>query len=270
MKMTRRFCNIFLSVLTLFMFGSCATRGYLYLENPEEIYQRAMGYYGQEKWNKASRYFENVVRVYVNTAREDSIMFFNARCKFKDGDYHTAITHLENYRYQFSRSKFLEEADGMLALSYYYISPGPERDPTNVGQALSSIDEFMSRYPESDNIVVFGDIREELVGRLQDRSYLNAYTYYKIGQYKSAIVAFKNALKEYPDTKNREKIMYYMNVSGYELARNSIPSLERDRYLALVDMYYSFIAEFPESQYRKDLDRISEAAKRYLEKSEAK
>lgn len=34
-----------------------------------------------------------------------------------------------------------------------------------------------------------------LTQRLHDKTYLNAYTYYKIGRYKSAIVALKNALK---------------------------------------------------------------------------
>ncbi len=234
------------------------------------MYKRALLFYEQEKWGKASRYFENVARIYLGSIREDSIMFFMARCKFKDEDYSSAITLLESYRFQFSRSKFMEDAEGMLTMSYYYSSPGPERDPTNIAYALSGIEEFQSRYPNSDKNESFNQIREELMGRLYDRSFLNAYTYYKIGRYKSAIVAFRNAMKEHPENPNREKMMYYMILSGYELARNSIESLEVDRHLALVDMFYSFIAEFPESQYRKEVDKIVEQARGFLDKNASK
>ncbi|MFI3282389.1 MAG: outer membrane protein assembly factor BamD [Rikenellaceae bacterium] len=248
------------------IFGSCNTLRYLNEEDPDVIYDRALELYGEERWSKASRNFEKVMQNYMGTPREDSIIFYNSRCKFKDGDYYTAISYFNSYRMQFSRSPFLEDAEGMLTLSYYYISPGPERDPANIHQALSSIDEFHSRYPQSENYDMFTEIKEELIQRLHDRAYLSAYTYYKTGHYKAAIVALRNALKEYPTSTNRENIMYYMVVSAYELARNSIPSLEVDRYMATIDMYYTFVAEFPTSEYVKDLNRIHDNAKAFLEK----
>ncbi len=237
------------------------------MEDPDLIYNKGLDYYEAETWGRASRYFENVIESYIGTPRQDSIIFFNARSKFKDGDYHTAIVYFNNYRMQFGRSPFIEDAEGMLTLSYYYISPGPQRDPANTLQTLQSIKEFKSRYPESEQIEMFDEIAAELTQRLHDRSYLNAYTYYKIGRYKSAIVAFRGSLKEYPESNNREKAMFYMISSAYELAKNSIQSLEVDRYLAMVDMYYTFVAEFPESEYMKDLDRMAENAKAFLEKS---
>lgn len=251
-----------------FIFGSCSTVKYLSIDDPDLLYQKAMEYYEAEKWGRASRFFENTITTYMNTPREDSVIFFNARCKFKSGDYNTAIAYFSNYRMQFSRSPFIEDAEGMLTLSYYYISPGPERDQANTLQTLESIEEFHSRYPNSEQTEMFEEIKQELIQRLYDRSYLNAYTYYKIGRHKSAIVAFKNALKEYPESNNREKMMYYMVTSAYELAKNSIPTLQVDRYLAMIDMYYTFVSEFPESEYMKDLTKHSDNAKSFLEKSD--
>ncbi len=75
------------------------------------------------------------------------------------------------------------------------------------GQALIAINEFMSRYPHSEQIENFKTIKI-LTQRLHDKAYLNAYTYYKIGRYKSAIVSLKNALKQYPESSHREEIMY--------------------------------------------------------------
>jgi outer membrane protein assembly factor BamD len=60
--------------------------------------------------------------------------------------------------------------------------------------------------------------------------------------------------------------MYLIVKSSYELAKNSIESLQRDRYLNMLDSYYSFIAEFPESKHVRELSRMQEDAKRFIAK----
>ena len=125
----------------------------------------------------------------------------------------------------------------------------------------------MSRYPQSDRVENFRKINTELTERLHEKAYLNAYTYYKTGKYKSAIVAFKNALKQYPESKRREEIMYLIVKSGSKLADNSVQDKQADRYLSTLDSYYSFVAEFPESHYLKELDRLAQNAKDFLDRN---
>ena len=110
-------------------------------------------------------------------------------------------------------------------------------------------------------------INTELTERLHEKAYLNAYTYYKTGKYKSAIVAFKNALKQYPESKRREEIMYLIVDSGYRLASNSISEKQTDRYLSMLDSYLSFKEEFPESTHIKSLDRMAQQARDYLDRN---
>jgi outer membrane protein assembly factor BamD len=125
----------------------------------------------------------------------------------------------------------------------------------------------MSRYPQSDRVENFRKINAELTERLHEKAYLNAYTYYKTGKYKSAIVAFKNALKQYPESKRREEIMYLIVDSGYRLASNSISEKQTDRYLSMLDSYLSFKEEFPESTHIKSLDRMAQQARDYLDRN---
>ncbi len=264
--MKQRVYKLFLGLAFAALLGACSSvQPIIRTQDPEYIYQSALDFYEAEKWKKSAQLFENVARSYVGTEREDTISFFTARCKFKDGDYHTAISQLDTYRRFYGRSPFIEDAEGMLTLSYYNIAPGPERDQTDIVMALTTVNEFMSRYPFSDNIKVFEEVRDDLVQRLHDKSFMNAYTYYKIGRYKSALVAFKNALKEYPTTANREKILYYTVLASYELASNSVESKEADRYLALLDSYYTFVADFPESEYIKEVERVANIARKYLD-----
>ena len=115
----------------------------------------------------------------------------------------------------------------------------------------------------------FYKLHEELTQRLHDKSYLNAYTYYKIGRYKSAIVALKNALRAHPESTHREEIMYLIVDSSYRLAENSVASKQTDRYLSMLDSYLSFCEEFPESKHRKQVDKWAENARKYLARTEA-
>ena len=236
------------------------------------MFDEAYKYYTKEKknsWTKAFQLFDAVQHYYTGTRTEDSVMFFRARCKFKERDYEEATTLLDEYRHKYGggTSPFIEDAEGMYALCYYYMSPEPRHDQTITAQAIITITEFMSRYPQSTRLDDFRNIITELTQRLHDKAFINAYTYYKIGRHKSAIVAFRNALKKYPDSSHSEELMYYIVKSGYELARDSIEEKQTDRYMAMLDSYYSFIAEFPESKHVKELNRLSKAAKDYLEKN---
>ncbi len=234
---------------------------------PDRIYAMALEYYGKEKWQRASTLFEGAQHYYIGTPREDSISFFNARCKYKNRDYEAAAQLLDDFRRKFGRSVFIEDAEGMYAMCFYYLSPGPTRDQTMTVRARTAIHEFTSRYPASDRTEDFRKIDDELLHRLHDKAYTNAYTYYKTGRYKSAIVALRNALKQYPESSHREQIMYLTVVSGFRLADNSVQSKQTDRFLSMLDSYYSFIEEYPESEHRRELDRMAQRAKDYLDKN---
>lgn len=235
--------------------------------DPEKIYAKAMECYDREKWSRASTLFEGVQHYFVGTEREDSIAFFNARCKYKNRDYDTAASLLDDFRHRFGRSTFIEDAEGMFALCYYYLSPGPTRDQTMTANALKAINEFMSRYPASQKIENFQKIDKELTQRLHDKCYINAYTYYKIGRYKSAIMALKNALKQYPESNHREEIMFLIVDASYRYASNSIQAKQEDRYLKMIDSYLSFKEEFPESKHIKEVERMGQHARDFLAKN---
>ena len=251
----------------LFLSGCSGMNALLKSGQPEQIYSKALEYYDIGKWQRAITLFEGVEHYYQGTSREDTVSFYKARCRFKNRDYETASTELDDFRRKFGRSAFIEDAEGMYALCFFFLSPAPSRDQTVTGQALIAINEFISRYPESSRVEEFKKINNELTERLHEKAYLNAYTYYKIGRYKSAITSLKNALKEYPESKHREEIMYLIVEASYRFASNSIADKQTDRYLAMLDSYLSFEEEFPESSHIRELDRMAQHARDYLDRN---
>lgn len=254
--------------IILAFLGACKGGGkILGSGNPELMYSAALKFYKAEKWSRASSLFDACYGYYVGSEREDSIAFFSARSKFKHRDYHDCSMLLDEFRRRFGRSIFIEDAEAMYAMCKYYLSPDPTRDQTNTAQAIVAFTEFLERYPNSERKDAFMNIIQELTQRLHDKNFMNAYTYYKIQRYKSAIIAFKNALKNYGETTHREEIMYYIVASSYQFARNSIAEKQNDRYMNTLDAYYTFIAEYPESSFRKELDKYAKEAKDYIDRN---
>ena len=260
--------NLIIVATVATLFFSCSGLGKVVKSgDPELIYQTALKLYRAEKWTRASDMFEACQGYYVGSEREDSIAFFSARSKFKDRDYHEASLGFDEFRRKFGRSAFIEDAEGMYALCEYYMAPEPSRDQTLTAKAIVSLNNFMERYPDSERNEAFRGIIEELTDRLHEKNFLNAYAYFKTEKYKSAVVAFKNALKTYDETPYREQIMYYIVVSNYRLAHNSVAEKQADRYLSMLDSYYSFIEEYKESKYSKELARYFKEAKDFIDKN---
>lgn len=235
----------------------------------EKMYHAAIDYYNTGDYQHALQLLQEIAPRYASTMRADTILYYTGCCFYKQGDFSTSATIFDEYRRTYGRSPLLEDVEYMHAMGFYFSSPEPSRDQTTTLQAIKAIGEYMERYPESPKMGVCEMRVEELRGKLYDKSFINARTYYKTERYKAAIIAFENALAEFPETPHREEILFLTLDASYRLASNSISSLQVDRYLDAMDAYYNFISEFPESKHARAAERMHRAAKRFLAKHNA-
>lgn len=108
------------------------------------------------------------------------------------------------------------------------------------------------------------DMLVDLQDRIDKKSFESAKLYYTIMDYKAAAYALKNVLKENADNNYREEVMYYIVCANYQYANQSIRQRQKERFLAMVDEYYNFISEFPESKYRGEMDDMFQKSQSYL------
>jgi outer membrane protein assembly factor BamD len=236
---------------------SCSPLSRVFREqNPEEMYQMALQMYYQKKDDKAVMLFQEVAPKFGGTLRADTIQFYTAASLFRLRDYQSASEVLEEFRRTFGRSPFIEEAEYLIAMGYYNLSPEPELDQAPTQMAIVQFNEYLRRYPNSVKRGEINDMLAELMQKLYDKSYLNAKLYYDIENYKAAIHTFRLALAEYPESTRREDMLYYLLRSCFVYAENSFESLQRDRYLTTIDAYYDLIQNFPETKYRKEADNM--------------
>lgn len=257
--------------MAVLVFGGCGmTHKVLKSGDAELIYNFAVERYEAGDWNKAAGLFNYISAYYEGTNRDDSVKFFMARSLYKDKNYQDASQQLDEFRRQYNRSVFVEDAEGMYTLCHYFLAPGSTRDSGMISNAIMVINEFITRYPDSAQMDVFMELKDDLIARLHDKSFANAYSYYKTGYYKSAIIAFKNAAKEYPESSHREEISFYVVASSFELADNSVESKKEDRFLSMIDSYYTFISIYPESNYRERVDMMFQNANTYIDSKKAR
>jgi outer membrane protein assembly factor BamD len=157
-----------------------------------------------------------------------------------------------------------EEANFMAALCDYNMSPKAELDQTNTLNAIEGFTIFINKFPVSGRVEESRQLITVLEDRLVEKSYLSAKLYYEMSQYKAAVVALDNSLKEYPDTKYREEMMYLKLNSVFLYAEKSIAERQKERYQTALDEYYSFKEEFPESVYNEKVTKIYDITAKYL------
>ena len=82
--------------------------------------------------------------------------------------------------------------------------------------------------------------------------------------YQSAIIVAQNAVKDYPYSKYKEDLEMLILKSRYQEALNSIDERKADRFRDVIDEYYSFINNYPDSKNRDEADNILRIARRHV------
>ncbi len=188
----------------------------------------------------------------------------NAMSYYGMKDYYTASKYFKQFIEQFPFGKHAEEANFLAAFCDYKISPRPALDQENTRNSIEGFSLFISRFPNSPRVEESKTYIKELEEKLVEKSYLSARLYYDRKDYKASVVALNKALKEYSDTKYREEMMFLKLNSLYMYAFNSFPAKQRERYQDTLDDYYSFMEEFPKSEFSKEVDGIYEKTNKYL------
>jgi outer membrane protein assembly factor BamD len=226
-------------------------------------YKGAMNYYDLKKYLKAATLFDQLLVPLQNTQKDDTVQFYLGLSNFKYGDVTTAEANFDNFVQMFPRSPFTEEAKFLRIECLYQGTYRSELDQMPTYKTMSAINEYLYEHPESPNIKRCRDMLVDLQERLDRKSFEAAKLYYTIEDYKSASFALKNTLKENADNQYREDIMYYIVSANFKYASLSVAAKQRERFLTLIDEYYNFISEFPESKYRKEVDQMFTKAQDY-------
>ncbi len=263
-----KFGKIILVVLAVLAMSSCKSQYELLLNSndADAKYKAAFEYFNNKKYNRAAALFESLSALTDGTERDDTVRYYWGLSNYNFKDYYTAETNFQQFYESYPRSPFASQARFLRLDCLYRSTLRYELDQQPTYKAMSAISEYMLEFPENENMQTCKDMLVELGERLDKKAYEAAKLYYKMEDYLASHVAFRNVLKDDAENIYREDILYYIAMSSYKYAYLSVPSKQKERYLAFVDDYYNFIGELPESHYRKELDVVYAKAQKALGK----
>lgn len=224
-------------------------------EDYNKKYTEGIRYFEEKQYGKSITLLESIVSVYKGTGRDESINFTLAQSYYSVNDFRMAGYYFKRFVSTFPISDKADDSYFYMSMCYYYLSAPYKLDQEYTDKAIRSFKIFLEKYPESDKIASCTKYMTELHKKKSKKAFYNAELYYKIGDYRAAVIALKSYLDDYPDSDYREESLFLIVKSSYLLAENSVFSKQYQRYEAMIDEYYDYIDEYPQGKDSKEAER---------------
>ncbi|MDH3710965.1 MAG: outer membrane protein assembly factor BamD [Cyclobacteriaceae bacterium] len=266
-----RIFGVLLAVLLLF--GCSDFRKLQKSTDWREKYDAAVRYYerGEKSdYIKASILFEEILPLIRGTEEAEKANFYYAYCHFHQTLYVESAFYFKNFYETYSRSEFAREAMYLHAHSLFLDSPVVELDQSSSEEAITAMQQFLNRFPNSEYTLQANNTINELQIKLEKKAYSNAVLYKKLSQHNSAVIAFENFNKDYPDSQLNEEINFLKLESQYLYARRSISTRQKERYELAIDFYNYFIENYANSTFAKDARKIYDDCRKWIDETAAK
>ena len=78
------------------------------------------------------------------------------------------------------------------------------------------------------------------------------------------MIVARNAVKDYPYSKYKEDLELLILKARYQEADQSIDERKQERFREVIDEYYSFVNNYPDSPNRQEAENIYQIARKYV------
>lgn len=218
---------------------------------------------------QAATLLSECVNVFKASDKAEETLYLLALSNYENKDYITSGSYFKSYYTRYPRGKYAEMSRFYCGYGYYLESPDPQLDQTDTYQAIQELQAFLDYFPKSDMVPVAQQAIFELQDKLVLKQLQNAQLYYNLGTYRgnnyeSAVIVARNAVKDYPYSKYKEDLEMIILKARFQEANLSVPERKGERFREVIDEYYSFVNNFPDSKSREEADNILKIAQKYV------
>ena len=259
-----------IALVSACLFSSCGNYNkILKSQDYSYRYEAAKEYFFSGQYNKATVLLNDMIAIYKGTGKAEESLYMLAMCYYGQEDWLEASSTFKKYYTTYPKGDFTELARFYTCKALYNDTPEPRLDQTSTFEAINEIQMFCEFFPSSIYREEAQQTMFELQDKLVEKEYLSAKLYYNLGNYmgnnyESCVITAQNALQDFPYAKRREDLAYLVFVAKYKMASESILEKQEERYRDVVDEYYAFKNEFPESKRMKDLERMFQNASKKI------
>lgn len=252
--------------------GGCVSCGeYVKVQNshdPEYKFEYAKRAFEQRKYQQAATILKDCVTLFKGTEKAEESLYLLAMSHYENRDYVNAGAYFQTYYTRYPKGKYAELARFFTGYGYYLDSPESQLDQSGTVKAIEELQAFLDYFPRSEKVSIAQNAIFEMQDKLTLKELENAQLYYNLGNYmgnnyESAVIVAKNAIKNYPYSKYKEELEMLILKSRFQEAEMSINERKAERYGEVIDEYYSFINNYPDSPNRNEADNIFKIAQKY-------
>ena len=222
-----------------------------------------------KKYNQSATILLDLVNVFKGTERAEEALYLLAMSYYENHDYVNSGAYFKNYYQHYPRGQYAELARYYAVYGYYLDSPDTQLDQTETRKAIEELQAFLDYFPLSDKVAIAQQAIFELQDKLVLKELENAQLYYNLGNYmgnnyESAVITAKNAIKDYPYTKYKEQLELLVLKARYREALESVDERKQERFRVVIDEYYTFTTDFPDSKDREEAENIFKVATNFV------
>ena len=235
-------------------------------------YDYAKKAYDEGKYVQAYTLLGDLITPLKGSAKGEEALYLLAMSYYNSKDYLNSGVYFKSYYNRYPKGIYTEDARYYAGYGYYLDSPVSQLDQTETLKAIEELQGFIDYFPKSDRVESARNAIFELQDKLTFKELENAQLYYNLGtymgnNYESCVIVVDNALRQYPYSKYREELEWLKLKAKYQEARQSVAERQADRYRDVIDEYYSYVNNFPDSKNRKEADTMLREAENKIKKS---
>ena len=253
----------------LLLFVSCSEfNKALKSEDVDYKQEVAEKYYAEESWDRAIPLLEELIVLRRGTAASERVNYLHAKAYFGMKDYLLAAYYLANFVRTFPTSQYAEEAAFLSAFCHYKNSPNYELDQTDTKNAIEQMQLFLVRFPNTALRDSCNGLIDGLRTKLEVKDFHAADQYFRMRNFQAAGVAFRNFVRQWPNSRFREDAMWFALRADHQLAVNSVEEKRSERIQEAISTYHNFADAFPESPLLTDAQRLHRDLEAMLSRNE--
>ncbi len=233
----------FLFLLLALIYWNCSSSIDTANLGPNERIDYAVKLFDDGEYEMAIKEFEAILLQFPGNEVADKAQFFLGQSRFKRKEYILAGYEYSKLIKTMTASKYIADAQFMLASCYYELAPPFPLDQKYTKKAIEELQAFIDYFPADTRVPDSEKKINELQTRLAEKEFHDAYIYERMEYYNAAIMTYGKVTETYHDSKfapqaSYKKIKLLMQKNRLSEASNEIES---------------FLLKYPQDENIKDV-----------------
>ncbi|PIQ96676.1 MAG: outer membrane protein assembly factor BamD [Nitrospinae bacterium CG11_big_fil_rev_8_21_14_0_20_56_8] len=238
-KEYRRLTPIVALLAAVAFFGACATGKKEPSPPPDELLKSAVTSMKQRRFEKGKEDLQKILEEYPNSQERISALMLLGDAHYNDEEYQEAKFHYKKFTEQHPAHKNVDRAHFYKAMADYKLMDIASRDQTPTRNAIEAFNHLINNFPKSEYYNEAVKRKRECEDNLAQNFFQVGKFYHRTHAYQAAIVRLNSFLKEFPEQKYRDEVLFLLADSYYQ----------EQNFDMAQSTFKKLVGEFPKSQF---------------------